>query len=166
MMVALVEVNIAWLGQAAELLEDLEDGAFAKVGVQFRHIIEFYECLFDGCDKGYVDYDARRRDRSIQTRRRVAREKVLMLMTRLEREDRFHADRPVFVRVEDAAGLGLRQPYMSSSLSRELQSLGSHTVHHFALIAMTLRNCGVTVDSAFGVAPSTLRFRAAMSGAA
>jgi hypothetical protein len=39
--------------------------------------------------------------------------------------------------------------------------LCSHAVHHFALIAMILRAHGIDVDPKFGVAPSTLRDRAA-----
>jgi hypothetical protein len=47
---------------------------------------------------------------------------------------------------------------MPSSISRELQVLSSHTIHHFALIAMTLRMHGVELDAEFGMAPSTLRY--------
>ena len=53
---------------------------------------------------------------------------------------------------------------MESSISRELQVLSSHTVHHFALIAMTLRMHGVEIDSDFGMAPSTLRYLASKNG--
>ncbi len=45
----------------------------------------------------------------------------------------------------------------SSSLRRELHFLLSHTVHHYALIAMILARHGVEVEPDFGVAPSTLR---------
>ena len=44
-------------------------------------------------------------------------------------------------------------------MSRELQVLSSHTIHHFALIGMTLRAHGVVLDEDFGVALSTLRYR-------
>ena len=47
----------------------------------------------------------------------------------------------------------------TSSVERELQFLRSHTVHHFALIAVILRLSGVEPDEQFGVAPSTLRYR-------
>ena len=35
--------------------------------------------------------------------------------------------------------------------------LSSHTIHHFALIGITLRESGLAVDPDFGVANSTLR---------
>jgi hypothetical protein len=55
---------------------------------------------------------------------------------------------------------------MESSLSRELQVLSSHTIHHFALIAVTLRAHGVQMDADFGMAPSTLRHLAAKTAEA
>ena len=45
-----------------------------------------------------------------------------------------------------------------STVERELQVLLSHTVHHYALIAVALRLHGLEVDPEFGVAPSTLRY--------
>jgi hypothetical protein len=59
--------------------------------------------------------------------------------------------------MEDADSNGVREGFMESSISRELQVLSSHTVHHFALIAITLRMHGVEIESDFGMAPSTLR---------
>jgi len=44
-------------------------------------------------------------------------------------------------------------------VARELMTLSSHTIHHFALIATTLRGHGVQVDANFGVAPSTLSYQ-------
>ena len=49
---------------------------------------------------------------------------------------------------------------MTSSIGREMQALASHTVHHFALIAMTLQALGFHLDRDFGMAPSTLRYQA------
>ena len=51
-------------------------------------------------------------------------------------------------------------------ISRELQVLSSHTVHHFALIAVTLRMHGVEMDPDFGMAPSTLRYLASKTAEA
>ena len=68
--------------------------------------------------------------------------------------------------MEDAAASGISECFMDSSISRELQVLSSHTVHHFALIAMTLRMHGVELDSDFGMAPSTLRYLSAKTAEA
>jgi hypothetical protein len=68
--------------------------------------------------------------------------------------------------MEDAEASDVRECFMESSISRELQVLSSHTVHHFALIAMTLRMHGVEMDADFGMAPSTLRYLASKTAEA
>src|SRR5437588_542470 len=65
-----------------------------------------------------------------------------------------------------AGAHAVRDCFMESSISRELQALSSHTVHHFALIAMTLRMHGVETDADFGMAPSTLRYLASKTAEA
>jgi hypothetical protein len=61
---------------------------------------------------------------------------------------------PLRVRA-DEPGLAPGDGFVTSSLARELRSVASHTVHHFALVALQLRLAGVAVDPRFGVAPST-----------
>ena len=50
------------------------------------------------------------------------------------------------------------------ALGRELQFLVSHTVHHAAMIAASCRARGLPTADEYGVAPSTLRHRAAITG--
>ena len=45
-------------------------------------------------------------------------------------------------------------------------TLSSHTIHHFALIAMALRAHGVAVEAGFGMAPSTLSYQARRAASA
>ena len=71
---------------------------------------------------------------------------------------RVREDRLLLVRMEDAPA-GVEDVLLPSSTSRELQSLMSHTTHHFALIAMMLRTRGLSVERDFGVARSTLRYQ-------
>jgi hypothetical protein len=47
--------------------------------------------------------------------------------------------------------------WAASSLARELQFTLSHTVHHYALIALILRLQGFAPPADFGVAPATLQ---------
>ena len=68
-------------------------------------------------------------------------------------------DTELAVRMENAE----TDVWLASSIGRELQALSSHTIHHFALIAVTLRLHGIVVDPDFGMSPSTLRYQAAKS---
>lgn len=167
---ALLATNVRWLRQALELLDTLDDVVFLtspqglsphRVSGHLRHVIEFYECFLDGLVTYHVDYDSRRRDSRLESSRQVATDRVTSLITRLESEHQLRGDGVIFVRMEDATGSGIPEPFLTSTIGRELQSLSSHTIHHFALIAITLRALGVTVNDKFGVAPSTLRYAAA-----
>jgi len=161
----LIAVNIGWLRQAGALLDRISDAVYTaspsglaphKAGGHLRHILEFYECFLAGLASGRIDYDNRRRDLSVETNRQTAQARIRSLLCRLETEPTLRSDSSVRVRMEDSADSRITEPFLISSVGRELQVLSSHTIHHFALIAMTLRALGVPVDSDFGVAPSTL----------
>jgi hypothetical protein len=162
----LVGINLSWLEQALDLLDSIDEHAYAsspkgmephRAGGHLRHILEFYECFLDGLEYGRIDYDARRRDERIELYRAAAKEKIRHISRRLSSMPARSGDTPLFVRREDAGDV--QDPWLVSSIARELQVLSSHTIHHFALIAMTLRLHGCPMDPAFGMAPSTLRFQ-------
>lgn len=159
----LAATNIRWLQQALSLLGRVDEAAFVnsppglaphRAGSHLRHVLEFYECFLDGLAGCRIDYDARRRDHEIERSRHAAGAKICSILRRLEALT-FLEDRMLEVRVENGDG------YLASSVGRELQALSSHTIHHFALIAVTLRLHGIQVDPAFGMSPSTLRYQAA-----
>jgi uncharacterized damage-inducible protein DinB len=172
---ALRNINIAWLRQAIALVSRLDDDQFMRspdgwqphrVSGHLRHVIEFYECFLDGVKSSHVDYDARRRDEMLERSRAAAIGRLRQLIERLETDQMLRGDALLWVRMEDAEAAECADPWTTSSVSRELQALGSHTIHHFALIAVTLRLHGVAVDPDFGVAPSTLRHRLGKKAAA
>jgi hypothetical protein len=168
-------MNIRWLRQAIALLERLDDKVYSstapgfaphKAGAHLRHVLEFYQCFLAGLRSGQIDYDARRREESIEHRREAAARAIYAIIYALESRIEVRQERMIQVRMEDAASAGASDSFMESSVSRELQVLSSHTVHHFALIAMTLRAHGVQMDPAFGMAPSTLRYLASKNAEA
>jgi hypothetical protein len=63
---------------------------------------------------------------------------------------------PIQIRLE--SGGSESQQWSHSTVRRELQFLLSHTVHHFALIAVLLERFEIAVPDDFGIAPSTLRY--------
>jgi hypothetical protein len=165
----LIHINIQWLRQAATLVESLSDTEYLAapqtfapqaVGGHLRHVLEFWECFLTGLGSAHIDYDARRRDLAVERSRPAAFERIESIIARLETEPALRGDSVIWVRVEDSAGTGVPEPFLISSVGRELQVLSSHTVHHFALIAMLLRALGVSIDRNFGMAPSTLRYLA------
>jgi hypothetical protein len=165
----LIEVNVRWLRQALQLLDRLDDEVYSttprgfaphRAGAHLRHILEFYRCFLEGLWTSHIDYDSRRRDEAIENSRDAASAAIKSIIRSLETSNELRAERIVWVRMEDADANAVGDSFMESSISRELQVLSSHTVHHFALIAMTLRMHGVEMNPDFGMAPSTLRYLA------
>ncbi len=170
----LIELNIGWLRQALELLDRLDGRTYAtspagmephRVGGHLRHIIEFYQSFLRGLESSHIDYDARPRDIAVERSRTAAEAALYSIVNALQSSRDLRCERIVWVKME-AAPPGVTRPFMDSSVSRELQVLSSHTVHHFALIAMILRLHGLETDPEFGTAPSTLRYLAQASEAA
>ncbi len=159
----LIALNINWLQRALALVEQLEDGVFAaspaglaphRVGAHLRHILDFYECFFDGLKSRRIDYDNRKRDESVERNRSSAAAKIRAIIRSFEAV--LPEEPTLRVRLEGADV----DAWLPSSVGRELQALSSHTIHHFALIAVILRVHGVDVDSEFGMSPSTSRYQA------
>jgi hypothetical protein len=123
-------------------------------------VVEHYQSLLAGLPAGAIDYDARKRDREIETVRTHALGVLGGLIGALEGMAR--GDRSLRVKQDsdpdDAAGA----LWSTSSFVRELQYLQAHTIHHFALIAILVRLQDKEVPAEFGVAPSTLKYQRQM----
>ena len=164
----LISENISYLQQAAELLRVIDDRLYTNdsnpyfdsgVGKQMRHMLDHYLRLLDGWS-GRVDYDARERDPLLESDRRYTLETIDALigdLRKLAGQDP-DFDREMLIKSNEIAGNG-EEIWSKTSLRRELQFLISHTVHHYALIAVILRVQEFSPPESFGVAPATLRYR-------
>jgi len=161
---ALAQRNIEFLAQARALLESLSDADFVApgpgglrggVGPHLRHVLDHYELLLEGIATQTVDYDVRARNTPAESDRRLALERLAGIARRLADMGEVDAARALVVKV-DSGEAGARCEG-ASSVGRELQFLVSHTVHHFAVIAVLLRVRGIDPGRDFGVAPSTLK---------
>jgi len=152
------------LGQAPQLLELLDDDGYtrpepmamhASIGGHLRHVLEHIEPILNTPSGGLLDYDARPRDKAVETSRVCALERTGQLQEALlavpdEWEDDLLRIRNR-VAVEDAA-----VTVADSSRARELIYAIAHTVHHFALIRVMCNLRGIALPENFGYAPSTL----------
>ncbi|MBI3650167.1 MAG: hypothetical protein HY231_03890 [Acidobacteria bacterium] len=162
---AMMDEAIAVLKQGRDLLEQISDEVFsqtlppifaATIGSHLRHCLDFYGCFLQGLAVRRIDYNQRERDLLIETDRRAALAKMAALIEQLKELSLPDDSVTVFVRLEDATS---NQIWSRSSIAREWQSLQSHTIHHYALIAVLLRLQGIEPGAAFGVSTSTLRHR-------
>jgi hypothetical protein len=125
-----------------------------SIGAHFRHNLDFVNSFLNGLAERRIDYNARARDTSVETRPAYAVEQMQFAMRRLDSLEPEIFDRIVMVRSEINVDV-----WSVSSVAREIEFLHSHTVHHYALIARLLPSLADLTT--FGVAPSTLRYRAA-----
>jgi uncharacterized damage-inducible protein DinB len=145
------------LDQLAALLLRLDDGQYrsarardvsGSVGGHIRHSLDHVAALVRGFESGEVDYDARVRGTAVESCREAARDEIGRLLARLESIAGYSPDTPVWVNVSTP-------DLAPSTLARELAFVSSHTIHHFALVALLLHDMGVRVPPRFGYAPST-----------
>jgi hypothetical protein len=154
--------NVALLRQGARLIAFLPKGAYAApsriapgggIGRHFRHVIDVYSCFLAGAPSGCVDYTRRERSPGIETDSQEALRAAERIVSRLVAPPTKRWKGSFRVRPEE----GGSHDWIPSSIARELEFLRTHTVHHFALVAILMRSAGLEPGDAFGVAPSTLR---------
>lgn len=170
--------NIACLKQGGGLLDHcLPDHYTAKIpecfnssiGGHIRHVIDHYQCMLSvvcnneggGNDTDLcIDYDERQRDALVESDVQVGAQRIEEICAMLQQ---LEPDHNPIVAVKLNTGSNAADIWTSSTLQREFQFLLSHTVHHYALIAIIGSIIGIPIPRDFGLAPSTLRYR---SGAA
>ncbi len=164
----IIRDNILFLRQGIDLLRQINDEIYVKavapyaasgVGKHIRHNLDHYEMFLAGLQTGYIDYDGRRRDPRIETDRHYATQKMLSIISRLEGLEAQRLDDPISVKMNEGDEVDDSSSRSQSTIRRELQFLLSHTVHHYALIAIILKIQGFGCREDFGVAPSTLKYQ-------
>jgi uncharacterized damage-inducible protein DinB len=161
----LISDTLRLLDQGVALCDSIDDELYGKpepvvsssgIGSHLRHCIDYFDRFLEGLAGGRLDYDQRKRDPLLETNRLHARRKLRSLASACR--GLASCDRTELRVKQDCASETADAPWTASSVERELQFLMSHTVHHFALIAVILRLNGLEPADGFGVAPSTLRY--------
>ena len=164
----LINNCIGLLQQAFDLIEQIDHQVYsstspisprAGIGGHLRHVLDFYQSFMSGIGSGRVDYNLRRRDAAVEQDRvqacRRIRETIVELRSlSLAIQDDDDLNHLLVATEDDGA---TTQSWSASSVLRELDSLQSHTIHHYSLIAMLLRSQAFEPGEEFGVAPSTLK---------
>jgi len=162
----LIDQNLDVIGQGRDLLATMDPTLYATgataspaLGPHLRHCIDFYEALLRDWSSGKIDYDRRDRDPRLETEPLAAVDALDSIRERLEAIPDERLAEPIDV-TADAPRPDEPREWTRSSLGRELRFLLSHTVHHYAIVALLLRHRGKDPGADFGVASSTLTHRA------
>lgn len=148
------------LTELSDLLSQLSNNAYncpcpglsnATIGEHTRHIIELFQCLKNQYQSGIINYDARKRDCSIQNDTETAQLAITSICKHLEKPNKNLRLQQVI----DGEKINIESNY-----NRELLYNLEHCIHHQALIKVAiLQNNTITIDENFGVARSTIEYR-------
>lgn len=162
-----IRYNVDILRQADALIAELaarrlHQAYAAQIGPHLRHVMDHYEAFLEGLPRGIVDYESRPRDARVQSDPAYARAKLAQLLARLQALPETlppgSGERGEPLAVVAAVGLdGAELSASQSSVQRELQFLGLHVVHHYAVLAPRLRALGLSLHEDFGKGPGTIR---------
>ena len=151
------------LGQLAAVVDGLSDCDYraerarevsGSIGGHVRHCLDHVRALVSGIEAGRIAYDARVRGTAVESRRDAAVAEARRLADALAAIGEDDVDRTVTVEIRVDPHLDAHV-LVRSTVGRELAFVASHTIHHFAIVALLLRDMGIGVPPRFGYAPST-----------
>ncbi len=126
----------------------------ASIGQHTRHVVELFACLDAGYETGIVDYDARERNREIETNPVYACSLILDIAEKTGKENKELLLQTLY------KGRQEKVAFIDTNYDRELLYNLEHAVHHMALIRIGLASVAITtLPESFGVAASTLQYR-------
>ena len=152
------------IGSAEEIVCSLTPEVYSRtpaplgtgsVGAHLRHCLDTCRALVEGVPGGVIDYSRRERELAVEEDPSRGLEVCVSMRASLMELVALDPEMSLSVVPEKMAG-GVEPTPLKSNLARELESLRSHTLHHFAMVAVFLRHQEVDPGPEFGVAPSTL----------
>ncbi|PCJ23233.1 MAG: hypothetical protein COA96_12230 [SAR86 cluster bacterium] len=158
----LIQGCLHCVSQCDELMAFISDELYtaesqgnSSIGAHTRHILDRFHCFFAGLQGAYIDYDDRKRDKTIENSIEAAAFALASVAARVEKLNLAEfADTAITV----SESVYHKGPAMAipSTVNRELMGLITHSIHHLAIIAIIARSFGCHMDEDFGKAPSTI----------
>lgn len=135
-------------------LPELSSSTF---GQHVRHTLEFFICLFDAKNDGFINYDNRKHDGLIETDKKLAQSIIQSILTFLDQNKEDFA-------ISFKANYSFKEGEinsMPSSFHRELAYNIEHAIHHMALLKVAVNQTltYIQLPENFGVASSTVRYQ-------
>ncbi|MFD1315776.1 DinB family protein [Namhaeicola litoreus] len=127
---------------------------FSSIGIHMRHVLDVFDCIFDGLPSGNIDLTHRKRNVLVEQDKELCISYFNRIHDKLS--DLSDQELEVMVSVHDDLGLGkLEAQY---TLAAILIQAHSHAIHHFASIGYIIHQLGISLpDADFGYNPTTPR---------
>ncbi|AXP79130.1 hypothetical protein CJ739_24 [Mariniflexile rhizosphaerae] len=156
----IIESSLQTLKKSKILLDSLTDNLLSdssvspyhsSIGSHIRHILDFYDCIFNINSNNEIDLTARRRHRAVELECSCA---IQYLDSIIDKLTNFEFDMTDSILVTDDLGLGKVE--MVYSYGALFSQANSHTIHHYAIINYILEGLNISIkDSDFGYNPTT-----------
>lgn len=136
----------------SEVQKLLGEGSISK---HIRHILEFYQELLLGFERGIINYDSRKRSMKLETDLSFVKEFIELLAIEIQKIEQ---DKEIMIQVSENTENGFIE--LRSTVFREISYCNEHAVHHLAILQLVFRNVMPTLNlpEAFGVSLATQIF--------
>lgn len=124
----------------------------SSIGTHIRHIMDMFDCVFDGLSSREIDLTARKRNRDTEEDILLGKKYILSTISSIKSLADIELNRLVYV-TDDLGDGKIRAEY---TLSGILIQAHSHAIHHYASIGYIIHQLGVELpDEDFGFNPTT-----------
>lgn len=125
---------------------------YSSIGGHMRHILDVFDCIFDGLEAGEVNLIQRKRNQLIELHTKDGIQyfnQILEKLLSLNKEDL----NKIIVVTDD---LGLGEVAANYSVAAVLVQAHSHAIHHFASVGYIISQLEIQLpDENFGFNPTT-----------
>lgn len=156
----IIQSTLKTLQKSKNLLDALQDDTlcdaslapyFSSIGTHIRHILDFYDCIFNLDTNNIINLTARSRSSEVESNCDCALNYLNTIIEKLNTSD---FDMNEIVNVIDDLGLGKTE--IKYTLGAVFAQANSHTIHHYAIINYILEGLNISFyDSDFGYNPTT-----------
>ena len=162
----MVNTQINILAQAKRYLSSVTNAQYTQIvsplfissaGMHMRHILDHYSALISGEKIGLIDYDKRSRGGVIESDIKQA----LALISKIENFLISLSKAQLQMALKLSTEICVEKKHVEivdSTLIRELVFVGSHAIHHFAMIQQISKAQDIATPDQFGIAPATASF--------
>jgi len=127
---------------------------YSSIGIHMRHILDVFDCIFEGLETRKVNLAARKRNELAEIKVNIGLAYFEEIVEKLKNLESENLD--FVVEVQDDLGLGVVTA--NYTLASALIQAHSHAIHHFASIGYVISQLGISLpDADFGYNPTTPR---------
>lgn len=126
----------------------------SSIGGHTRHVIELFQCLLNGYETGYINYENRKRDLTLETDNELSSAVLYNIAYKIEKQNKQLLLQGFFTENEK------NEYSIDTNYYREIIYNLEHTIHHMALIRVAVNELtNIKLSENFGVAPSTIQHK-------